>query len=100
MRPIIVFILLAATLPAAAQVYLGAEVTPDSFLKSDEPKLDTSGEDAFAWALSAEVSSSTLYAVFESTTPEREILKYLRHGVYRQELAAMHDCLLQPPSGA
>jgi len=62
---------------------------PDSFLRSDAAKIDTAGEDAFAWALSSEVSSSTLYAVFESTAPEREILKYLRAGIYRQELAAL-----------
>ncbi|MDO8806420.1 MAG: hypothetical protein Q7R35_18570 [Elusimicrobiota bacterium] len=58
-------------------------------MKSDSAKIDTAGEDAFAWALSSEVSSSTLYAVFESTTPEREMFNYLRGGVYRQELAAL-----------
>jgi len=90
MRSIFVCLFLAlAVRPAPAQVYLGAEVGPDAFLKQDSAKIDTDGEDAFAWALSAEVSSSTLYAVFESTTPEREIFKYLRGGVYRQELAAL-----------
>lgn len=82
-------LLLAFAGPAAAQVYLGAEVGPDAFMKSEEAKPDTSGEDAFAWALSSEVSTATLYAVFESTAPEREIFKYLRQGVYRQELAAL-----------
>jgi len=79
----------AAAVPAAAQVYLGAEVGPDAFARQDDAKIDTSGEDAFAWALSVEVSSQTLYEVFGSTTPEREILKYLRQGIYRQELAAL-----------
>jgi hypothetical protein len=80
---------LAAVVPAAAQVFLGAEVGPDAFLRADEARIDISGEDAFAWALSVEVSSQTLYAVFESTSPEREILNYLRQGIYRQELAAI-----------
>ncbi len=82
-------LLAAACVPAAAQVYLGAEVGPDSFMKDEEPGADTFGEDAFAWALSSEVSSSTLYAVFGSTSPEKEIMKYLRQGLYRQELCAV-----------
>lgn len=89
MRRLTALLLLALASPAAAQVYLGAEVGPDAFLKQEEAKPDTSGEDAFAWALSAEVSTATLYAVFESTAPEREMFKYLRQGVYRQELAAL-----------
>ena len=90
MRSLIACLLLAlAASPAAAQLYLGAEVGPDAFLKADPGKIDTDGEDAFAWALSSEVSSSTLYAVFESTNPEREIFAHLRGGIYRQELAAL-----------
>lgn len=89
MRGLTVLLLLALASPAAAQVYLGAEAGPDAFLKAEDAKPDTSGEDAFAWALSSEVSTATLYAVFESTAPEREIFKYLRQGVYRQELAAL-----------
>jgi hypothetical protein len=81
--------LLAGALPAASQVFLGAELGPDAFLKGDSGRIDTSGEDAFAWAMSSEVSSATLYAVFESTTPEREMLDWLRSGIYRQELAAL-----------
>lgn len=81
--------LLAAALPASAQVFLGAEMGPDAFLKAEQARVDTSGEDAFSWALGSEVSSSTLYAVFESTTPEREMLNWLRSGLYRQELAAL-----------
>ncbi len=83
-----IFLALAAS-PGAAQLFLGAEVGPDAFMKSDPGKIETDGEDAFAWALSSEVSSSTLYAVFESTTPEREMFNYLRGGIYRQELAAL-----------
>jgi hypothetical protein len=91
MRAVLVCLLLAcaAAVPAGAQVFLGAEVGPDAFVRPEDAKLDTDGEDAFAWALSVEVSSSTLYTVFESTAPEREILRYLRQGVYRQELASM-----------
>ncbi|MBI4350861.1 MAG: hypothetical protein HY550_05445 [Elusimicrobia bacterium] len=89
MRTLLICLLLAAARPAAGQVYLGAEVGPDAFLKADPGKIDTDGEDAFAWALSSEVSSSTLYAVFESTNPEKEIFGYLRGGLYRQELAAL-----------
>lgn len=91
MRSIIACVLfaLATAVPAAAQVYLGAEVGPDAFTRPDEARVDTAGEDAFAWAVGVEVSSRTLYAVFESTAPEREMLKYLRQGIYRQELAAM-----------
>jgi len=88
-RLVLLLCLLAGSLPAGAQVFLGAEVGPDAFLKGDSARIDTSGEDAFSWALTAEVSSATLYAVFESTTPEREILRYLRGGFYRQELAAV-----------
>ena len=87
--PICVMLAVAAAVPAGAQVFLGAEVGPDAFIRGDDAKLDTDGDDAFAWALSVEVSSSPLYTVFESTAPEREILKYLRQGIYRQELAAM-----------
>ena len=91
MRTIILCLLLSASaaLPAAGQVMFGAEVGPDAFSRTKDVELDTSGEEAFAWALSVEVSSSTLYSVFGSTTPEQEILKYLRQGVYRQELASM-----------
>ena len=91
MRSIITCLLLslAAALPAAAQVYLGAEAGPDAFLRSDEARVDLAGDDAFAWAFSSELSSSSLYAVFESTSPEREIFKYLRRGIYRGELAAL-----------
>lgn len=89
MRHLILTVLLLAAGPAAAQVFLGAEVGPDAFARAEEARIDTTGEDAFAWALSAEVSSSTLTAVFESTAPEREALRYLRQGFYRQELAAV-----------
>jgi len=89
MHSIIALILLAAAVPAAAQVSMGAEVGPEAFMRSGEPKPDTSGEEAFSWALSSEVSSSTLYAVFGSTSPEREMFKYLRKGFYRQELASV-----------
>jgi hypothetical protein len=89
MRRLAAVLLLALAAPAAAQVYLGAEVGPDAFVKGDDAKPDTSGEDAFAWALSAEISTSTLYTVLGSTEPERELFKYLRQGVYRQELAAL-----------
>lgn len=89
MRRLTALLLLALAAPAAAQVYLGAEVGPDAFVRAEEGKPDTSGEDAFSWALSAEVSSATLYSVFESTSPESEIFKYLRQGLYRQELAAL-----------
>lgn len=91
MRPIIICLLLSvsAVPPAAAQVMFGAEVGPDAFTRAKDAELDTSGEEAFAWALSVEVSSSSLYSVFGSTTPEQEITKYLRQGVYRQELTAM-----------
>jgi len=40
-------------------------------------------------ALSAQISSTTLYSVFESTAGEKEILKHLRHGLYRQELITL-----------
>lgn len=81
--------LLSGPAAVSAQVFLGAEVGPDAFMKADPSAIDTSGEDAFSWALSSEISSSTLYAVFESTTPEREMLRYLRGGIYRTELAAL-----------
>jgi hypothetical protein len=91
MRPIIICLLLSvcAGLPAEAQVMFGAEVGPDAFSRAKDAELDTSGEEAFAWALTVEVSSSSLYSVFGSTTPEQEITKYLRQGIYRQELASM-----------
>lgn len=89
MRRLTALLLLALAAPASSQVYLGAEVGPDAFVKSEEARTDTSGEDAFAWALSAEISSATLYAVFETTAPEREMFKYLRRGIYRQELAGL-----------
>jgi len=81
--------LAAAAVPAAAQFSLGAELGPDAFIRGDEAALDTLSEEAFAWALSVEVSSAALYTVFESTAPEEEITKYLRRGIYRQELAAL-----------
>lgn len=90
MRSLIVFVLLAASAaPAAAQVALGAELGPESFIRGDEAALDTLSEESFAWALSVEVSSSVLYSVFESTAPEEAITKYLRRGIYRQELTSM-----------
>lgn len=75
--------------PAAAQVFLGAELGPDAFIRSEEAAIDTLAEESFAWALSVEVSSGVLYSVFKSTAPEEEMIKYLRLGIYRQELAAM-----------
>ena len=89
MRLGILLSLLLLAAPAGAHVFLGAEVGPDAFSRGEPATIDTDGEDAFAWALSAEVSSPTLCAVFESTAPEREILRWLRTGLYRQELAAL-----------
>jgi len=87
MRLLIVSFLLAVTgPPAAAQVFLGAEVTPDAFFKNEKLRSDTLSDDAFAWAVSAQISSAALYSVFESTAGETEILKHLRLGLYRQEL--------------
>lgn len=97
-RALFPLLLLAAALPCGAQVYLGAEVGPDAFAKGEPPKIDNAADDAFAWALSAEVSSATLAAVFESTAPEREILGWMRTGLYRQELAAL--LLLSERTGA
>ena len=57
-------------------------------MKADPGKIDTDGEDAFAWALSSEVSSST-FTPFRVHEPEREIFGHLRGGIYRQELAAL-----------
>ncbi len=79
----------SSALPAAAQVMFGAEVGPDAFIRAKDAELDTSGEEAFAWALSVELSSSSLYSVFGSTEPEQEIIRYLRQGIYRQELTSM-----------
>jgi hypothetical protein len=87
--PLLALCLLSAALPAAAQVYFGAEVGPDAFMKQENAKPDVSGEDAFAWAFTAEVSSASLYTVFASTVPEHEVFIYLRQGIYRQELAAL-----------
>lgn len=84
-----VLLSLVTAVPAAAQLLLGAEVGPDAFSRAKDAELDTTGDEAFAWALSVEVSSASLYAVFGSTSPEQEIMKYLRQGIYRQELAAM-----------
>ncbi|MCX5785192.1 MAG: hypothetical protein NTX59_05850 [Elusimicrobia bacterium] len=90
MRSLIVIFLLALSgPPAVAQVLLGAEVSPDAFLKKDEASLDTFSDDAFAWALSAQVSPAILYSVFESTAGEKEILKHLHAGLYRQELITL-----------
>ncbi|HBA60804.1 MAG TPA: hypothetical protein DCZ92_08295 [Elusimicrobia bacterium] len=83
------FLLAAAVVPAPAQVYLGAELGPDSFMHGGEAAVDGLSEEAFAWAVTVEVSSSVLYSVFRSSSPEAEIFKYLRHGIYRQELAAL-----------
>lgn len=90
MRSLIALFLLAfSCLPAAAQVYLGAELGPDAFIHGEEGGTDTLSEEAFAWALSVEVSSPVLYSVFGSTAPEEEMTKYLRQGIYRQEFAAI-----------
>jgi len=90
MRSFIVLLFLALSCrPAAAQFLLGAEAGPDSFLRSEDAKLDSLSDDSFAWALSAQISSSTLYSVFESTSGEKEILRYLRSGFYRQELITL-----------
>ncbi|HNW45362.1 MAG TPA: hypothetical protein PKI19_12725 [Elusimicrobiales bacterium] len=86
---LVLFLLAAAAGPAAAQVSLGAELGPDAFLPGEDAELDTFAEEAFAWALSVEVSSSALYTVFESTAPEEAITGYLCRGIYRQELAAL-----------
>lgn len=90
MRPlIVVFFLALSGHQAAAQVSLGMEAGPDAFFKSEEAGFEIPTDDAFAWALSAQISSATLYSVFESTAGEREILKYLRSGLYRQELITL-----------
>lgn len=86
---IVLFLLALSCHPATAQVILGAELGPDAFIRGEEASLDTLAEESFAWALSVEVSSSVLYSVFKSTAPEEEIIKYLRSGMYRQELSAM-----------
>ncbi len=76
----------AAARPAAAQVYLGAELSPGSLLKAEEAKLSRENDDAFARAFVLENSTAALYAVFESTAPEIAVSASLRRGIYRQEL--------------
>ncbi|PIU18585.1 MAG: hypothetical protein COT18_10240 [Elusimicrobia bacterium CG08_land_8_20_14_0_20_59_10] len=75
--------------PVSAQVSLGAGLSPDSFMRGEEVFVDGLSEEAFAWALTVEVSSSVLYCVFRSSAPEAEIFRHLRRGIYRQELAAL-----------
>ncbi len=86
---VLAFFLAAAAVPASAQVYMGAELSPDAFMRGEEAAVDGVSEEAFAWAVTVEVSSSVLYSVFRSSAPEEAIFKYLRHGIYRQELAAL-----------
>ena len=86
---VVIFLLALSGGPAAAQIFMGAEVGPDAFLKKDESRLDILSDDAFAWALSVQVSSAALYTVFESSACEKEILKHLRSGLYRQELVTL-----------
>lgn len=90
MRFAVLYVLLAlCAVPARGQVILGAELTPDAFMRGDEAQEDFLSEEAFAWAMSVEVSSSSLYSVFGSTAPEVEMLIHMRKGIYRQELAAL-----------
>lgn len=69
-----------------AQVYFGAELTPDVFSKTEEPRFEKPRIEPFAMALSQYFSSSTLYEVFESTEPEKQVTGYMRHGFYKQEI--------------
>ena len=90
MRSFIILLFLALSgKPAAAQVFAGVEAGPDSFLKSEEAKPGALSDGAFARALSAQISTATLYSVFESTSGAKEILKHLRSGLYRQELITL-----------
>lgn len=74
---------------AVAQVYFGAELTPDAFSKTEEPRFEKPQIDPFAAALSQYFSSSTLVEVFESTEPEKQVTQYTGQGFYRQEIITL-----------
>lgn len=74
---------------AAAQVIFGAEAGPDSFIRNEEARIERSSLEPFAQGVAAVISSAALYAVFGSTSPEKEMTGYLRSGFYRQELLVL-----------
>ena len=85
-KVVVFLVVAAAAMPAAAQVYLGAELSPDSLLKTEAAKVYREDDDAFARVFVLENSTAAVYSVFESTAPERVVTDYLRQGIYRQEL--------------
>ncbi|MFA6433114.1 MAG: hypothetical protein WCW52_00315 [Elusimicrobiales bacterium] len=85
-----VLLLCAAAAPARAQMFLGAELGPDSLTRTEEAKLNQQDEDIFARAFVLENSTAALYAVFESTNLARAAASYLRRGVYRRELLILY----------
>jgi hypothetical protein len=71
---------------AEAQVYFGAELTPDAFSKKEDINLEKPHIEPFALGLSNYFSSSTLCEVFESTEPEKQVTGYMGQGFYKQEI--------------
>ncbi len=52
-------------------------------------------EDIFAREFTVGRSTAELYAVFGSTSPEREAAGYLRRGIYRGELLTLYDIAIR-----
>ena len=79
-------VFLSSSLPVFSQVYLVASVDPGGFAGGKPPSVMTRSESSFENSLSLYFSTATMYEVFDSTSPEREILKYSDKGFYRTEL--------------
>lgn len=83
---IILSLCLFLSLRGEAQVYFGAQMSPGDLIGGGENKNKKSSEDAFADSFILEFSSTSLYGVFKSTHPKKEIKRYMREGFYRQEM--------------
>ena len=86
MKFLIITLFLYFFLPLSidAQVYFGAQMSPGDLIGGEENK--KSSEDTFADAFILEFSSTSLYGVFNSTHPKKDIKRYMREGFYRQEM--------------
>ncbi len=98
MRKTILAALLAAPLsaaPAAAQVYMGAEVSPGGLVRDEGEVTPENHLRRFAGLYAVELGTASCYALFAGSEPVKEILSLGERGFHRQEIMALSELALE-----
>lgn len=98
MKATILTALLAAPLcaaPAAAQVYMGGEVSPGGLVREEGEAPPKNPLRRFAGLYAVELGTASAYSLFGGSEPVREILSLGERGFHRQELIALSELALE-----